>query len=67
MGKFTVKLQNNHIFRGIASLGNMFGVPESSKYKNTDDMAILRKDWEAIGNDMRQALSIYRKEVGYAR
>lgn len=67
MGKFIEKLQSNHVFRGIASFGNIFGVPESSKYRNTDDASVLRKDWEAIGNDMRQVLSVYRKEIGHAR
>ena len=67
MKKFIAKLQNNHIFRGIASFGNIFGAPVRYKYRDMDDMAVLRKDWETIGNDMRQALNIYRKEVGYAR
>ena len=31
------------------------------------DRDILREDWETIGNDMRKALSIYTKEINYAR
>ena len=61
------KLQNNHVFQGIASLGNIFGAPVRYKYRNMSDVDVLRKDWEIIGNDMRRAFDIYRKEVGYAR
>lgn len=67
MKSLIAKMQNNHIFRGIASFGNLFGAPIRSKYRDMNDMEVLRKDWETIGNDMRRAFEIYRKEVGYAR
>ena len=58
------KIQENHIFRGLASLGNIFGSPTRRKYRNMSDREILRKDWETIGNDMRTALNIYTKGDG---
>ena len=67
MKKFIEKIQENPIFRGIASLGNIFGSEIGSKYENMSDGDILRQDWETIGNDMRKALSIYNKEAHYAR
>ena len=67
MKQFITKIQDNHVFRGIASLGNVFGSPIRSRYARMSDMDILRKDWEIIGNDMKTVISIYRKEVGYAR
>ena len=59
------KIQENHIFRGLASLGNIFGSPTRRKYCNLTDREILRNDWETIGKDMRTALDIYTKEVNY--
>lgn len=67
MKKLIEKIQNNHIFRGLASLGNVWDSPIRNKYRNMSDRDILREDWETIGNDMRKALSIYTKEVNYAR
>ena len=67
MKKLIEKIQNNHIFRGLASLGNVWDSPIRNKYRNMSDRDILREDWETIGNDMRKALSIYTKEINYAR
>jgi hypothetical protein len=61
MKKVIEKIQENHIFRGLASLGNIFDSPTRRKYRNMSDRDILRKDWETIGNDMRTALDIYRR------
>ena len=67
MKQFIAKIQDNHVFRGIASFGNVFGGPIRNRYSRMSDLDILRKDWEVIGNDMKTAINIYRKEVGYAR
>ena len=67
MKKLIEKIQNNHIFRGLASLGNVGDSPIRNKYRNMSDRDILREDWETIGNDMRKALSIYTQEINYAR
>ena len=67
MKQLIAKIQDNHVFRGIASFGNAFGSPIRSRYARMSDLDILRKDWEIIGNDMKTAINIYRKEVGYAR
>jgi len=67
MRNFIASLQANHLFRGIASLGNIYGASVRGRYKNVDNQAVLRRDWELIGEDMRKALAIYRKEVNYAK
>lgn len=67
MRKFIASLQSNHLFRGLASLGNIYGASVRGKYKNVSDQMVLRRDWEMIGQDMRKAFAIYRKEVNYAK
>ena len=67
MKQLIAKLQDNHVFRGIVSFGNVFVSTIRNRYAQMSDLDMLRKDWETIGNDMKTAISIYRKEVGYAR
>ena len=68
MKNIIMNLQGNHIFRGIASLGNILGTPTVRKRHNiTNDIVALRSDWETIGKDMRTALTQYCKEAGYVR
>lgn len=67
MKQLIAKIRDNHVFRGIASFGNIFGSPIRNRYARMSDLDMLRKDWEIIGNDLKTAINIYRKEVGYAR
>lgn len=57
MRNFIASLQANHLFRGIASLGNIYGASVRGRCKNVDDQTVLRGDWEQIGKDMRMAIS----------
>lgn len=57
MRNFIARLQANHLFRGLASLGHIYGASVRGRYRNVDDQTVLRRDWELIGKDMRKALA----------
>lgn len=63
-----LKLVNNPFVQGMGSIADIFGPTISCKQTSLqDDMRALRGDWETIGNDMRIAFDLYRKEVSSAR
>lgn len=62
------KLAQNPYVQGLGSIAEIFG-PSSVKRPGTlaDDVEALRCDWIKVGNDMKVALDMYRKEVSYGK
>lgn len=63
-----IKLAQNPYVQGVGSIADIFG-PSTVKRSETlaDDVQALRDDWMKVGNDMRVALDLYRKEVSYGK
>lgn len=66
--KQILKLAQNPYIQGMGSITEIFG-PSTARRPGTlaDDMKALRGDWIKVGNDMRIALDLYRKENSYGK
>ena len=66
--KRILKLAQNPYVQGWGSIAEIFG-PSTVKRPATlaDDVEALRGDWIKVGNDMKMALDMYRKEVSYGK
>lgn len=66
--KRILKLAQNPYIKGMGSITEIFG-PSIIKQPGTlaDDMETLHDDWVKVGNDMRVALDLYRKEISYGK
>ena len=54
----------NNLLEGLVSLGRL-GADNSlfNDYLKGDNASDLRKDWEAIGNDMRKVMNLKQKSA----
>lgn len=51
-----------NLLKGLLSLGNLGGDNSLfNDYLKGDNASDLRKDWEAIGNDMRKVMNLKQK------
>lgn len=66
--KRIIKLAQSPYVQGMGSIADIFG-PSTAKCPGTfvDDVEALRRDWIAVGNDMRVAIDLYKKEVSYGK
>ena len=66
--KRILKLAQNPYVQGLGSIAEIFG-PSTVKRPGTlaDDTEALRGDWIKIGNDLKIAFDMYRKEVSYGK
>lgn len=66
--KRILKLAQNPYVQGWGSIADIFG-PSTVKRPGalTDDVKALRGDWTKVGNDMKIALDMYRKEAFYGK
>ncbi len=63
-----IKLAQNPYVQGVGSIADIFGTSTVKRPKTlADDVQALRDDWMKVGNDMRVALDLYRKEVSYGK
>lgn len=63
-----LRLANNPYVQGMGSIADVFGPTVSYEPKTLrDDMQALREDWLTIGNDMRVAFDMQRREVANGR
>lgn len=54
----------NNLLEGLISLGRLGGDNSLfSDYLKGDNASDLRKDWEAIGNDMRKVMNLKQKSA----
>ena len=62
------KLAQNPYIQGMGSITEIFG-PSMIRRPGTlaDDVEALRSDWVKVGNDMKIAFDLYRKEVSYGK
>lgn len=52
----------NNLLEGLVSLGRLGGDNSLfNDYLKGDNASDLRKDWEAIGNDMRKVMNLKQK------
>lgn len=66
--KRILKLTQNPYMQGMGSITEIFGSSTTRRPGTlVDDMEALRGDWVKVGNDMRMALDLYRKEVSYGK
>nr|DAG19774.1 MAG TPA: hypothetical protein [Caudoviricetes sp.] len=57
----------NNILEGFRSLGSLGGDNSLfNDYLKGNDFADMRKDWAAVGADMRKVMNIHRR-AAYAR
>lgn len=66
--KRILKLARNPYVQGWGSIAEIFG-PSIVRRSGTlaDDIEALRGDWVKVGNDMKIALDMYRKEAFYGK
>lgn len=63
-----LKLAHNPYLQGMGSIADVFGPTVSYEPKTLrDDMQDLREDWLTIGNDMRIAFDMQRRETTNGR
>ena len=54
----------NNLLEGLVSLGRLGGDNSLfNDYLKGDNASDLRKDWEAIGNDMRKVMNLKQKSA----
>ena len=54
----------NNLLEGLISLGRLGGDNSLfNDYLKGDNASDLRKDWEAIGNDMRKVMNLKHKSA----
>lgn len=54
----------NNLLEGLISLGRLGGDNSLfNDYLKGDNASDLRKDWEAIGNDMRKVMNLKQKSA----
>ena len=63
-----LKLARNPYVQGWGSIAEIFG-PSTVRRSGSlaDDIEALRGDWTKVGNDMKVALDMYRKEAFYGK
>lgn len=61
---FHVDWEEHPFLYGLFSLGDLGGNNSVFDEPSKSDAEFLKEDWARIGDDMRKAMCLYRKEVG---
>lgn len=50
------------VYRGFRCLFGTFLQDDDFRFLSEDDATAMKSDWQAVGKDMRQAISMYKSQ-----